>query len=94
MGVFTTALANALWAMVVAQMNVSRAVSFLYLVPAMAVLIAWLWLGEVPGMIALAGGVLVIAGVVLVNSGKSKAPDPSPTGVPMPAMQSVGTSSP
>jgi drug/metabolite transporter (DMT)-like permease len=40
---------------------------FLYLVPAAALLIAWLWLGERPQALALLGGVLVVAGVVVVN---------------------------
>jgi drug/metabolite transporter (DMT)-like permease len=53
-------------------MNVSRAVSFLYLVPVLAVVIAWLWLGEVPGWLAMLGGVLVVGGVVLVNASKGK----------------------
>jgi drug/metabolite transporter (DMT)-like permease len=68
MGVFPTALSYAMWAKVISKMNVSRAVSFLYLVPAFAVVIAWLLLGEVPAPVALFGGILVIAGVVLVNS--------------------------
>jgi drug/metabolite transporter (DMT)-like permease len=57
---------------VVSRMNVSRAVSFLYLVPVFAVIIAWAWLGELPTLLALGGGVLVIAGVVLVNVSRAK----------------------
>jgi drug/metabolite transporter (DMT)-like permease len=72
MGIFPTALSYAMWSIVVSRMNVSRAVSFLYLVPVFAVVIAWAWLGEVPTMIALGGGAMVIAGVVLVNASKTK----------------------
>src|SRR5688572_28076282 len=71
MGIFPTALAYAMWAKVISRMNVSRAVSFLYLVPALAVFIAWLWLGEVPSVVALLGGALIVGGVILVNAGKS-----------------------
>jgi drug/metabolite transporter (DMT)-like permease len=72
MGIFPTAISYAMWAKVVSRMNVSRAVSFLYLVPFLAVLIAWLWLGELPTRLALLGGALVVGGVVLVNASKSK----------------------
>ncbi|HYN90099.1 MAG TPA: EamA family transporter [Ardenticatenaceae bacterium] len=47
------------------------AINFLYLVPALAMLIAWLWLGEVPSAVSLAGGTLVIAGVIWVNTARS-----------------------
>jgi drug/metabolite transporter (DMT)-like permease len=68
MGIFPTALSYTMWAKVVSKMNVSRAVSFLYFVPVLAVLIAWIWLGEVPRPIALLGGAMIIGGVVLVNA--------------------------
>ena len=70
MGIFPTALSYVMWAKVISRMNVSRAVSFLYLVPVFAVIIAWLLLGERPEVIALLGGVLVIGGVVLVNASR------------------------
>jgi drug/metabolite transporter (DMT)-like permease len=72
MGIFPTALSYAMWSVVVSRMNVSRAVSFLYLVPVFEVIIAWAWLGELPTLLALGGGALVIAGVVLVNASKAK----------------------
>jgi drug/metabolite transporter (DMT)-like permease len=39
----------------------------LYLVPPVAIVVAFVWLGERPRPIALAGGVVTIAGVVLIN---------------------------
>ena len=39
--------------------------SLMYLVPAAAVLIAFVWLGEAPHLSELLGGLVVLAGVVL-----------------------------
>ncbi len=68
LGIFPTVIAYLALAYAFARMPASNAVSFLYLVPALAFLIAWLWLGEVPTLLSTVGGVVVLAGVIIVNS--------------------------
>jgi len=68
LGVFPAALAYTIWAFLLSKMPAGRAASFLYMVPVMAFLIAWVWLGETPKVIDLAGGLLALSGVVLVNT--------------------------
>jgi drug/metabolite transporter (DMT)-like permease len=73
LGVFPAAIANFAWAYAMAHAPAARVSSFLYLMPVVSVGIAWIWLGEVPKPIALAGGVSALGGVVLVNTkGKQK----------------------
>jgi drug/metabolite transporter (DMT)-like permease len=67
MGIFPGALAYVTWSMVLSRMKAAVAGSFLYLVAPTAGLIAWLWLGEIPGMIVLGGGVAILTGVIIVN---------------------------
>jgi drug/metabolite transporter (DMT)-like permease len=68
LGIFPTVVAYLALAYAFARMPASNAVSFLYLVPALAFLIAWLWLGEVPTFLSIVGGVVVLAGVIIVNA--------------------------
>lgn len=55
------------WGAVLSQLPPSRVASFMYLIPISATLLAWLTIGEKPGVLTLAGGVVVIAGVAIVN---------------------------
>jgi len=67
LGIFPAALGYASWAYTLARIPAARAASFLYLVPAVTLGIAWTWLGEWPSWLALLGGAIAISGVVIVN---------------------------
>ena len=68
LGIFPAAFAYVAWTYVLSRIPASNAVSFLYINPALAIFVAWLWLGEVPTVLSLSGGILAILGVVLVNT--------------------------
>jgi drug/metabolite transporter (DMT)-like permease len=67
LGVFPAALAYFFWSYVLARFPASRSVSFLYLVPVVATLLAYLWLGEVPSPLSITGGCFSLTGVVILN---------------------------
>lgn len=67
LGVAASALGFVTWAYAAARVEVRVAASTLYLVPPVAMTIGWVWLGETPAALSLAGGALVLAGVALVQ---------------------------
>lgn len=56
------------WNVAVHRASATRVSSFIYLSPPIAIVIGWVWLGEAPGVRVLAGGAVVIGGVVLANT--------------------------
>jgi drug/metabolite transporter (DMT)-like permease len=69
LGIFPAALAYATWAFFLSKMPASRASSFLYINPILSVVVAFIWIGEIPSVLSLAGGIIVLAGLVLVGRG-------------------------
>jgi drug/metabolite transporter (DMT)-like permease len=55
------------WAYALSHLDVSIAAATLYAVPPIAVLVGWVWLGELPGVSALIGGAVALVGVALVT---------------------------
>jgi drug/metabolite transporter (DMT)-like permease len=74
LGVFPTALAFTTWAYALARTSAGRMGATTYVVPALVVLMSWLFLGEVPGWLTLAGGALCLAGVAVSRAGSGPAP--------------------
>lgn len=66
-GVLPGAVGYVTYAYVLSELSVAKGTNLLYLVPLATLPIAWVWHGEVPTLMALAGGLLVLAGVVLVQ---------------------------
>jgi drug/metabolite transporter (DMT)-like permease len=68
LGVFPAAIAYLFWSYALARMPASALATFLYLSPVSAIVIAFIWIGEVPAPLALVGGVVAIAGVAVTNT--------------------------
>lgn len=83
LGVGPTVLGYIAWSFALSRAPVSVVSSFLYAQPLIAGVLAWLWLGQVMGALAIAGGALTLVGVLLTVRGAPKAA-PLPKALPAP----------
>lgn len=73
LGVLPTTVGLLCWTYAMGQFGAARAGNFLYLVAPLALVLAWPMSGETPAAATLAGGALVLFGVMLVNTRGSRA---------------------
>jgi drug/metabolite transporter (DMT)-like permease len=85
LGVGPTAIAFTTWAYALARTDAGRMAATTLCVPALAVLLSWATLGEVPTVLGLLGGALCLTGVAI--SRRSGRVRPAPT-TPVPAASS------
>jgi drug/metabolite transporter (DMT)-like permease len=67
LGVFPTAIGFSTWSYALKRISTGQAASTTYLVPAVATLISWIVLSEVPAVLAFAGGALCLVGVAITR---------------------------
>lgn len=67
LGVFPTSVAFTTWAYALARGTASRLAATAYLVPPITIVMSWLILDEVPKAVAILGGALCVAGVVVAR---------------------------
>ncbi len=66
-GIFPAAICYAAWAIASSRGDVSKLAPMLYLEPVFAVLIAWLWLSELPSLLSILGGIIAISSIAVTN---------------------------
>jgi drug/metabolite transporter (DMT)-like permease len=67
LGVAPTALGFATWTYALSRTSAGRLAALAYLIPVVAILLAWVLLGETPPKLAAVGGPLCLAGVYLAR---------------------------
>lgn len=67
LGVFPAAVAYLTWSYVLGAWTASSASATLFAVPVLSTVIAWVWLGEIPTLLTLVGGMLSLTGLAMLR---------------------------
>ena len=67
LGIFPAAIAYVMWATALSMGETGSVASMLYGEPVVAIIVAWLWLQELPSLLSIVGGVVAISSVIIVN---------------------------
>jgi drug/metabolite transporter (DMT)-like permease len=67
LGVFPAAIAYLCFSYALANLPVTQIAPYFYTMPIMTTLLSWLWLNEVPTLLAFSGGLLALSGVILAE---------------------------
>lgn len=70
-GVMAVGLAYILWNRGVRKIGSSRTAAYQNLVPVIALLVAWIWLGETPSALQVGGAAIILGGVSLARMGRN-----------------------
>jgi drug/metabolite transporter (DMT)-like permease len=74
LGIFPAAIGYVLWSIALSRADVSRVTSTLNLSPILSLIIAFFVLAEVPTALSVLGGLVTVAGVVMLNTLGKKTP--------------------
>ena len=71
-GILAVGLAYILWYRGVQQIGSSRTAAYTNLTPVIALVVAWAWLGEAPGVLQVTGATVILAGLTLARLGRER----------------------
>lgn len=66
-GIFPGAVAYVSWAIALSLGKASSVSSMMYIEPAFAIIVAWIWLQELPSVLSTIGGLVAVSSVVIIN---------------------------
>jgi drug/metabolite transporter (DMT)-like permease len=67
LGIFPTAIAFSAWNFALSRARAAKVTSAMYAMPALAIAMAFAWLGEVPSLLSVLGGAVALSGVAMVH---------------------------